>query len=242
MMLAGSQGSSQGSVAGKGVSKKDSAIVLEIPPPIFFVSPTKGPVLSCPLSHISYIHPQRNRQHTCTCTHHMHTHTHTHTYSLQYTLFYIHVSAQTFQHISFLTLTQSSTLPFPTNLSPSFLPPSPPPSPSLTGEIMPGQTVTIYTTFLPAESGSFSKQMNIFVAEQADPTRPYLSFFCRGVGMYPRLTFSKQQVDMPTVPLGNFRFTPSFHCSSPLCLSFPTLIPTPLLPPLFPLILLSSFH
>lgn len=70
------------------------------------------------------------------------------------------------------------------------------------GEIMPGQTITVYTTFLPAESGSFSKQMDIFLTDQEEPARPYLSFFCRGVGMHPRLTFSRQYVDLPTVPLG----------------------------------------
>ena len=96
---------------------------------------------------------------------------------------------------------------------------------------MPGQTVTIYTTFLPAESGSFSKQMNIFVVEQSDPTRPYLSFFCRGVGMYPRLTFSKQQVDLPTVPLGRlpppYLTPPPFDLPSLLHLLLVLTLPLP---------------
>ena len=68
LMLGGSQGSSQGSVAGKGGNKKDTAIVLEIPPPIFFVSPTKGefhyPTYLHTIPHILlHIHPLPHPHH-----------------------------------------------------------------------------------------------------------------------------------------------------------------------------------
>ena len=70
------------------------------------------------------------------------------------------------------------------------------------GDLLPGQSVTIFVTFHPQDSGNSRNQMDIYVSGQTDTTRPYLSFSCMGVGSYPRLTFSKHQLDLPTVPLG----------------------------------------
>lgn len=70
------------------------------------------------------------------------------------------------------------------------------------GDLKPGQTVTIFVTFSPQDSGTFKNQMDVYISDQNDKTRPYLSFCCRGIGSYPRLLFSKHQLDLPTVPLG----------------------------------------
>ncbi len=72
----------------------------------------------------------------------------------------------------------------------------------LKGDLAPGTSAPIRITFQPQSSGDYTKKLEIYVNGQPDPTRPYLIILCQGSGVFPRITFSKQHVQLPTVPLG----------------------------------------
>eukprot|EP00606_Chrysophyceae_sp_TOSAG23-5_P001155 GSChrysophyteH2.ASY1.ANO1.1079.1 assembled CDS len=69
------------------------------------------------------------------------------------------------------------------------------------GDIAPNGKSPIRLTFQPQESGSFSKRLEVYITDQPSPMIPYFTVFVRGSGVYPRLTFSQQQVTLPCVPL-----------------------------------------
>lgn len=69
------------------------------------------------------------------------------------------------------------------------------------GGLSPGESSTVRLTFMPPSNGEFQKKLHIYVEGQADPTRPYFILHCRGFGVYPRLSFSKDSIVLPTVPL-----------------------------------------
>jgi hypothetical protein len=72
----------------------------------------------------------------------------------------------------------------------------------LKGDLAPGTSAPIRVTFQPQSSGDYSKKLEIYVTGQPDPTRPYMTLLCQGSGVFPRITFSKQHLQLPTVPLG----------------------------------------
>lgn len=70
------------------------------------------------------------------------------------------------------------------------------------GDLAPNTILPIRVTFQPPTKGNFSKRLNIYITGQPDPDRPYYSLLCKGSGVYPRMTFSKDAVQLPAVPLG----------------------------------------
>ena len=72
----------------------------------------------------------------------------------------------------------------------------------LKGDLAPQSSGSIRITFQPQSSGDYSKKLDIYVKGQPNPDRPYLTLMCIGSGVFPQLTFSKQMVELPTVPLG----------------------------------------
>lgn len=71
-----------------------------------------------------------------------------------------------------------------------------------TAEIGTGQSIPLRITFTPSHSGFFEKNFNIFIDDQPEPSRPYLTLICKGSGVFPKLTFSTQLVHFPSVPIG----------------------------------------
>jgi len=92
----------------------------------------------------------------------------------------------------------------------------------LKGDLAPGTSAPIRVTFQPQSSGDYTKKLEIYVTGQPDPSRPYMTILCQGSGVFPRITFrynnmshsylvlrfllasifSKQHLQLPTVPLG----------------------------------------
>ena len=70
------------------------------------------------------------------------------------------------------------------------------------GDLAPNQSSPVRVTFQPQASGGFTKRLNIYVSGQPDPDRPYYTLLCRGSGVYPRMTFSRNILELPVVPLG----------------------------------------
>lgn len=70
------------------------------------------------------------------------------------------------------------------------------------GDLGPGASMPIRVTFQPQSSANYSKKLEIYIKDQPDPSRPYLTLLCQGSGVFPRLTFSRQVVELPNVPLG----------------------------------------
>jgi hypothetical protein len=70
------------------------------------------------------------------------------------------------------------------------------------GDLGPGASMPIRVTFQPQSSANYSKKLEIYIKDQADSSRPYLTLLCQGSGVFPRLTFSQQHVELPNVPLG----------------------------------------
>eukprot|EP01032_Pedospumella_encystans_P007939 gene7939-9469_t len=70
------------------------------------------------------------------------------------------------------------------------------------GDLAPGSSMPIRVTFQPQSSANYSKKLEIYIKDQPDPSRPYLTLLCQGSGVFPRLTFSHQSVELPNVPLG----------------------------------------
>jgi hypothetical protein len=69
------------------------------------------------------------------------------------------------------------------------------------GDLSPNESSTIRITFLPKLNGDYMKVLHIFISGQPDLTRPYFTLLIRGSGVYPRLSFSKQRLFLPPVPL-----------------------------------------
>ena len=69
------------------------------------------------------------------------------------------------------------------------------------GDIAPLSQAPIRVTFQPQESGHFSKRLEVFITDQPSPKIPYFTIWAKGSGVFPRLSFSSQHVEMPTVPL-----------------------------------------
>lgn len=70
------------------------------------------------------------------------------------------------------------------------------------GDLAPGDSVTLRVTFSPQDANDYECRLPLFLADQADQTRPYLTLTLRGSGVYPRLDFSHQELTLQTVPLG----------------------------------------
>ena len=69
------------------------------------------------------------------------------------------------------------------------------------GDLTPGEKVTVRVTFSPQEDADYEAELPLFLADQADRSRPYLNLSMRGCGVYPRITFSAEEVLLPAVPL-----------------------------------------
>jgi len=69
------------------------------------------------------------------------------------------------------------------------------------GDIAPGGKTPIRLTFQPQESGTFNKRLEVFITGQPSPKIPYFNVFVRGSGVFPRMSFSSQHVELPKVPL-----------------------------------------
>jgi len=70
------------------------------------------------------------------------------------------------------------------------------------GDLAPGSSFPLRITFQPQSSGDYSKKLDIYIKDQPDQTRPYLTILCLGSGLFPRLSFNMQHLELPTVPLG----------------------------------------
>lgn len=66
------------------------------------------------------------------------------------------------------------------------------------GDLAAGSSCPIRVTFQPHDSADYSKRLDVFITGW---TRPYMTLSCKGTGAFPRLSFDKQQLSMPTVPL-----------------------------------------
>jgi len=69
------------------------------------------------------------------------------------------------------------------------------------GDLTPGERVTVRVTFSPQEDVDYENELPLYLADQEDRSRPYLKLAMRGSGVYPRITFSAEEVFLPTVPL-----------------------------------------
>jgi hypothetical protein len=69
------------------------------------------------------------------------------------------------------------------------------------GNLSPGEQVTVRVTFSPQEDVDYETELPLYLADQEDRSRPYLNLGLRGSGVYPRITFSVEEVLLPTVPL-----------------------------------------
>ena len=65
-----------------------------------------------------------------------------------------------------------------------------------------GQSIPLRITFTPSFNGYFEKVFKIFIDNQPEPSRPYLSLTCKGSGVFPKLEFSTLLVRFPSVPIG----------------------------------------
>lgn len=70
------------------------------------------------------------------------------------------------------------------------------------GDLAPMSSAPVRVTFQPQTSGNFSKRLNIYITGQPDTSRPYFTLLCRGSAVFPRMTFSSSNVQLPPVPLG----------------------------------------
>jgi hypothetical protein len=70
------------------------------------------------------------------------------------------------------------------------------------GDLAPNSSTPVRVTFQPQTSGNFSKRLQIYITGQPDPDRPYYTLLCRGSAVFPRMTFSKSNLQLPPVPLG----------------------------------------
>mmetsp|Transcript_8375 Transcript_8375/g.10006 ORF Transcript_8375/g.10006 Transcript_8375/m.10006 type:complete len:2211 (+) Transcript_8375:271-6903(+) len=70
------------------------------------------------------------------------------------------------------------------------------------GDIAPGESVTLRVTFSPQDNQDYEAKLPLFLEDQADKERPYLTLTLRGSGVFPRLDFSTREVILQTVPLG----------------------------------------
>lgn len=70
------------------------------------------------------------------------------------------------------------------------------------GDLAPGGSIAIRITFQPQSSGDYFKRLEVYIKGQDDKSRPYTTILCTGSGLFPRLSFDRDQVHLPTVPLG----------------------------------------
>jgi hypothetical protein len=68
------------------------------------------------------------------------------------------------------------------------------------GELAPGESRTIRVTYLPCEARVTDVSVPVYL--DGDKSKPYLSVQCTGSGIYPHLSFDKDDVILPVVPLG----------------------------------------
>eukprot|EP01031_Cornospumella_fuschlensis_P047958 gene47958-58746_t len=74
----------------------------------------------------------------------------------------------------------------------------------LKADLPPGGSVKLRVTFQPQENGLYYKKLPLMLKNKGDKegTDPYLTMIAMGSGVYPRITFSTQSLQLPTVPLG----------------------------------------
>lgn len=65
-----------------------------------------------------------------------------------------------------------------------------------------GASTPMRVTFLPQNNGEYVKKLYVYISDQPDTSRPYLTLLCRGSGVFPRLSFDRPQISLPPVPLG----------------------------------------
>lgn len=65
-----------------------------------------------------------------------------------------------------------------------------------------GASTPMRVTFLPQNNGEYVKKLYVYISDQPDTSRPYLTLLCRGSGVFPRLSFDRPQISLPAVPLG----------------------------------------
>lgn len=70
------------------------------------------------------------------------------------------------------------------------------------GDLLTGDTIPVRVTFLPQGHGDYFKNIDVYITGQPDTSRPYFTLLCRGSGVFPRLSFSKYRLTLPSVPLG----------------------------------------
>jgi hypothetical protein len=66
-----------------------------------------------------------------------------------------------------------------------------------------GASTKLRVTFQPQENANYCKRLGIFLKDQEDTTRPYLSLLCVGSGVYPCMSFNTECVILPPVPVGS---------------------------------------
>jgi hypothetical protein len=71
----------------------------------------------------------------------------------------------------------------------------------LKGNLSAGSWCPIRVTFQPQDAVTYSKIVDVYLEGQV-ANRPYMSLVCRGTGAFPRLSFDRPTVQLPTVPLG----------------------------------------
>ncbi len=69
-------------------------------------------------------------------------------------------------------------------------------------DLAPGASAKIRVTFLPQESANYHKRLGIFIKDQDDTVKPYLTLLCIGSGVYPCLSFDSEYIQLPSVPIG----------------------------------------
>lgn len=69
------------------------------------------------------------------------------------------------------------------------------------GNLTPGEVVTVRATFSPQEDADYEAEFPLYLEDQEDKSRPYLNLTLCGCGVYPRVTFSVEEVMLPVVPL-----------------------------------------
>jgi hypothetical protein len=70
------------------------------------------------------------------------------------------------------------------------------------GSLVAGASCPVRISFSPQNAGNYNKKLEVYISGQPDTTRPYLTISCKGSGVFPRLSFSTQSLDLPVVPLG----------------------------------------
>lgn len=72
----------------------------------------------------------------------------------------------------------------------------------LRGSLGAGSWCPIRVTFQPGDAATYTKVVDVYLEGQPVADRPYMSIVCKGTGAFPRLSFDRPIVQLPTVPLG----------------------------------------